>query len=72
MASVQSELPNCYNILTMLELNEIVCKTINVDNVNVTKYEIKPDQNVFGYLGEYFRLTVYVESVSAFFVSLKN
>lgn len=67
MASVQSELTNCYNILTIHELKQIVCKTINdVDNVNVTKYEIEPDRNVFGYLGEYFRLTIYVESVSAF------
>lgn len=65
-SSVQSELTNCYNILTIHELKEIVCKTIYVDNVNVTKYEIKADHNVFGYLGEYFRLTVYVESVSAF------
>lgn len=64
MASVQL-LTNCYNILAIHELKEIVCKTVNVDNVNVTRYEIEPDRNVFGYLGEYFRLTVYVESVSA-------
>lgn len=66
MASVCTELANCYNILTVHELKQIVCRTINVDNVNVTKYEIVADRNAFGYLGEYFRLTVYVESVSAF------
>lgn len=66
MASCQSDLINCNKILSIQELKEIVCKTLNVDNVNVTKYEITADPNVFGYLGEYFRLTVYVESVSAF------
>lgn len=66
MASSQSNLINCYTILSIKELEEIVCKTINVDNVNVIKHEITADPSVFGYLGEYFRLAVYVESVSAF------
>ncbi len=67
MTSVQTESANCYNILTIDELNEIVRKTLKIvdDNVNVTKYEIKSDENVFGYLGQYFRLIVHVESVSA-------
>ncbi|KAG4070806.1 hypothetical protein HA402_011032 [Bradysia odoriphaga] len=67
MVSIQSELVDSYNhILTIDELNDIVRKTLKTGNqVNVTEYEIKPDQNAFGYLGEYFRLTVHVESAAS-------
>lgn len=66
MVSIQSEAVNCYNhILTADELNDIVRKSLKtVNDVNITNYEIISDQNAFGYLGEYFRLTVHVESVS--------
>lgn len=59
-------LVNYHDILTIPELIEIVRKTVEHADINITKYEIKSDRNAFGYLGEYFRLTVYVKDVSAF------
>lgn len=67
MVSIQTE-SSYIQILTADELNDIVRKSLKtVDNVNVIKYEIKSDPNAFGYLGEYFRLAVHVESVSKHF-----
>lgn len=43
------------------ECDEIVRKTLNRDDVTIRNVELFGDKTVFGFLGEYFRLVIYVE-----------
>lgn len=47
-------------LLTRSECVEIARKTLNQDDVTITNVELFGDETVIGFLGEYFRLVIYV------------
>lgn len=61
MSSFSLKLIDTDKLLSSSECMEIVRKTLNRDNVKIKKVELFGDKTVFGFLGEYFRLLIYVE-----------
>lgn len=48
-------------LLTESEIESIVQNTLNRDGVKIKNVDVYGDNTVFGFLGEYFRLLIYLE-----------